>query len=63
VAPAPDERSVQPVQERYRQLKAQEPTRRERLISYALVAVFLITIIVVAVLFMVFVVVLPRGAR
>jgi t-SNARE complex subunit (syntaxin) len=63
VAPAPDERSVQSVQERYRRLKAQEPTRRERLISYALVGVFLITIVVVAVLFMVFVVVLPRGAR
>jgi t-SNARE complex subunit (syntaxin) len=62
VALAPDEGTVQPVQERYRQLKAQEPTRREHLISYALLAIFLITIIVVAVLFVVFVVVSPRAA-
>lgn len=57
----PDEHPLQPVQDRYRQLKAQEPTRRERLTGYALLACFLITIVIVAALFAVFVLFAPRA--
>jgi t-SNARE complex subunit (syntaxin) len=56
-----ERRSPESAQEQYRRWKSEAPTRRERLMSYLLLAVFLVTIIVVAVLFAVFVLLAPRA--
>lgn len=56
-----ERRSPESAQERTRRWKAEQPTRRERLLSYLLLAVFLVTIIVVAVLFADFVLLAPRA--
>lgn len=55
-----DGRAAESAQERSRRWKTEQPTRRERLLSYLLLAVFLGTIIVVAVLFAAFVLLPPH---